>query len=77
MMDIKAQITKIADTLSKDKNLLEQFQKEPAKALEKVIGIDLPDETVNQIVNGVKAKLSADQLKDTAENALGALKKLF
>lgn len=76
-MDIKAQITKITDTLAKDKNLYEQFQKEPVKALEKITGLDLPDEIVQQIIDGVKAKLTADTLKNAAEGALGAFKKLF
>ena len=76
-MDIKAQITKITDTLAKDKNLYELFQKEPVKALEKITGLDLPDEIVQQIIDGVKAKLTADTLKNAAEGALGALKKLF
>ena len=76
-MDIKAQITKITDTLAKDKNLYELFQKEPVKALEKITGLDLPDEIVQQIIDGVKAKLTADTLKNAAEGALGAFKKLF
>ena len=76
-MDIKAQITKITDTLAKDKNLYELFQKEPVKALEKITGLDLPDEIVQQVIDGVKAKLTADTLKNAAEGALGAFKKLF
>lgn len=76
-MDIKAQITKITETLAKDKTLYELFQKEPVKALEKITGLDLPDEIVQQIIDGVKAKLTADTLKNAAEGALGAFKKLF
>ena len=76
-MDIKAQITKITETLTKDKTLYELFQKEPVKALEKITGLDLPDEIVQQIIDGVKAKLTADTLKNAAEGALGAFKKLF
>ena len=56
-MDIKAQITKITDTLAKDKNLYEQFQKEPVKALEKITGLDLPDEIVQPIIDGEPAKI--------------------
>ena len=76
-MDIKAQITKITETLTKDKTLYELFQKEPVKALEKITGLDLPDEIVQQLIDGVKAKLTADTLKNAAEGALGAFKKLF
>lgn len=76
-MDIKAQITKITETLTKDKTLYELFQKEPVKALEKITGLDLPDEIVQQLIDGVKAKLTADKLKNAAEGALGAFKKSF
>ena len=76
-MDIKAQITKITETLTKDTTLYELFQKEPVKALEKITGLDLPDEIVQQLIDGVKAKLTADKLQEVAEGALGAFKKSF
>ena len=72
-MDVKEQITKAVEKISKDKKLQEQFQKEPVKALESVLGVDLPDEIVNQVVQGVKAKLTADKLTGAADE----LKKLF
>lgn len=72
-MDIKAQIEKVVETVTKDKDLLSQFQTEPVKAVEKVIGIDLPDEIINKVVDGVKAKISVDKLSDTFD----AIKKLF
>ena len=40
-MDIKDQITKAVEKITKDKDLQEQFQKEPVKALESVLGVDL------------------------------------
>lgn len=69
-MDVKEQIKKAVEKISKDKNLLEQFQKEPAKALKSVLGIDLPEDMVDQVIQGVKAKLTVDKASD----ALGALK---
>lgn len=72
-MDIKEQISKVVDTVTKDKTILEQFQKEPVKTIEKILGIDLPDDMVNQVVDGVKAKISMDK----AAGAMDALKKLF
>lgn len=62
-MDIKEQISTAVEKISKDKTLQEQFKKEPVKALEKVLGVDLPDNVVNQVVQGVKAKLAADSIK--------------
>ncbi len=72
-MDIKEQITKVVDTVSKDKTILEQFQKEPVKTIEKILGVNLPDDIVNQVIDGVKAKISMDK----AAGAVDALKKLF
>ena len=72
-MDIKEQITKVVERITKDKNLQEQFQKEPVKALENTLGVDLPDEIVEQIINGVKAKLTTDKVSD----AVDSIKNLF
>ena len=41
-MDIKDQITKAVERIASDKDLQEQFQKEPVKALESVLGVDYP-----------------------------------
>ena len=43
------------------------------KALEKVLGVDLPDDIIEKVVDGVKAKIAVDGAKDV----LGTLKKLF
>ncbi len=72
-MDIKAAITKAVEKITKDDALRAQFQKEPVKALEKVLGVDLPDEMLEKIVDGVKAKLAANKLGD----AVDKLKNLF
>lgn len=72
-MDIKEQIKKVVDKISRDKDFQEQFQKDPVKALERVLGVDLPDDVINQVIAGVKAKLTADK----AAGAVDAIKKLF
>ena len=72
-MDVKEQIKKAVEKISKDKGLQEQFKREPVKELENVLGVDLPDEIIDQVVQGVKAKLTADKASD----ALGKLKDLF
>ena len=72
-MDIKEQIEKMAKKVLSDEDLMKQFKKDPIKAVEKILGIDLPDDMIEKIVDGVKAKIAVDGAKD----ALGALKKLF
>jgi hypothetical protein len=76
-MNVQEQITKVTESLSKDKDLLAQFQKDPAAALKKITGLDLPKDAVDQVVEAVKTKLTADKLKNTAEGALNTLKKHF
>ena len=68
------QIKKVVDRITKDENLQEQFQKEPVKALEGILGVDLPDDVINQVVQGVKAKLTADKVSDTVDALKGFLK---
>lgn len=72
-MDIKEQINKIVEKVKKDPEITELFKKDPIKAVEKVLGVDLPDDVIEKIVDGVKAKVNLDKASD----ALGKLKKLF
>ena len=48
-MDIKEQINKVVEEISKNPNIKEQFEKEPVKLIEKLIGVDLPDEIVKSL----------------------------
>ena len=72
-MNIKEQIEKIVEQVQKDDVLRAQFNKDPIKAVEKVLGVDLPDDVIEKIVAGVKAKISIDKVSDVAD----VLKKLF
>lgn len=73
MDNIKEKIEEIVEKLTKDEALRAQFQKDPVKAVEKLLGVDLPDDIVDQVVKGVKGKMTADKLG----GAVDALKKLF
>lgn len=72
-MDIKAKIDELVSKVTKDPEVKDLFAKDPVKAVEKVLGVDLPDEQVKGIIDGVKAKLGADQ----AAGLLGKVKGLF
>ena len=67
-MDIKEQIESIVEKLQKDKALQAQFKKDPVKAVEKLLGVDLPDDLVEKVVAGVKAKLSLDDVSGIVGN---------
>ena len=72
-MDIKEKIESIVEKVTQNPDLKEQFTKDPVKVVESVLGVDLPDDVIEKIIDGVKAKLTVDKLSDVA----GALKKLF
>ena len=72
-MDIQKKISEIVEKIKGDDKLLEKFKKEPIKTVESLLGVDLPDDIIKKIVDGVKAKISLDKAGDL----LGSLKKLF
>lgn len=72
-MDIKEKIEEIVDKVKSDNNFASKFKKDPIKAIEKIIEIDLPDEQINKLIDGVKAKLALDK----NDGLLGKIKKLF
>ena len=72
-MDIKATVEKAVKKLMNSPDLLKKFDTEPAKVIEELVGVDLPDELVNQLIDGIKAKITAEKVGD----ALQGLGKLF
>lgn len=72
-MDIKEKINEVVERVTSDKSLKEKFEKDPIKAIEDVLGVDLPDDMVEKIVDGVKAKVAVDSISDVASK----FKKLF
>ena len=72
-MDIKEKIEQAAKKLMNDPKLLQKFEKEPVKVIEELVGMDLPDALVEQLIDGIKGKLAATKVG----NALEGLGKLF
>ena len=61
MFDIKKKINEIVDKVKNDKTFAKKFKENPIKAVESIIGIDLPDEKIKEIVLAVKTKLNLDK----------------
>ncbi len=61
-IDIKKIIEDIIAKIKGDKDIGEKFQKNPTKTVEGLIGVDLPDDQVNAVVEGVKAKINLDDI---------------
>lgn len=74
-MDIKAKIDEIVNKVKNDPALSKKFSENPIGAVEEILGVDLPDDQIKSIVDGVKAKISADDIKDKIGGFLGGLKK--
>ena len=60
-MDIKAKVEELFAKVKGDKDFLAKFKEDPVKAVEGLLGVDLPDEQINGIVQGLKAKLALDK----------------
>ncbi len=73
--DIKEKINEIVDKIKSDKGLKEKFEKDPIKAIEGIIGVDLPDGAIDKVVDGVKAKLAAGDIGDKLVKLGGLFKK--
>ncbi len=69
-MDIKKKIEKIVNKVKNDKDFANKFQKDPVKAVEGILGVDLPDDQINNIIDGVKAKITADKAGDMIKGLL-------
>ena len=68
-MDIKGKIDEIVKKLKSDKKLMSNFTKDPVSTVEGLIGVDLPNDQVEKIADGIKAKISMDKIG----GALGGL----
>lgn len=71
--DIKAKIEEIVNKIKGDKDIGERFQKDPTKTVEGLIGVDLPEDQINAVVEGVKGKVKLDGITEK----LGGLGGLF
>jgi len=72
-MDIKAKIEEVVARIKEDKDFAAKFSNDPIKAVETVIGVDLPDDQIKLLIEGINAKVSLDK----ADGLLGSIKKLF
>ena len=80
MNEIKEKIEQIVAKLKADKTLLVRFKTQPIKVVEELLGVYLPDEPIEKIIKGVKAKMEIEAAKDKlddAKDAIGGILKMF
>lgn len=74
-MDIKARVEDLAEQIRKNPALLKEFRESPVKAVEAIVGMDLPDAQINQLAELVKAKLDLDKAGDLLKGLGGLFQK--
>lgn len=70
---LKDKIEEIVNKIKSDKDIAAKFQKDPISVVEKLLGVDLPNEQLEQVVDAIKAKIDLDKIGDL----LGGLGGLF
>ena len=73
-MDIKAKIDEVVNKVKSDSSFAEKFKSEPVKAVEDVIGVDLPDDVIKNVIDGVKAKIGVGGVMDKLGGIFGGKK---
>jgi hypothetical protein len=70
---LKDKVEEIVEKIKADKNIAADFQRDPISTVEKLIGIDLPNDQLQGVVDAVKAKIDLDKVGDL----LGGFGSLF
>lgn len=71
--EIQEKIDELVEKIKSDKNIAAKFQKDPIATVEELLGIDLPNDQIEKVVDMIKAKISVDKIS----GALGGIGKLF
>ncbi|MBQ7103959.1 MAG: hypothetical protein IJN89_07870 [Anaerotignum sp.] len=66
-IDIKEIIEKVVDKIKDDPALLAKFKKNPVAVVEKLVGIDLPNDQLEKVADLVMAKINVDKAGDLLE----------
>ena len=70
-MDIEKIISDVLAKLKVDDSLKAAFLKDPIATLEKTLGVDLPDEQIKQVIDGIKNKLGGDAVGGILDKVKG------
>lgn len=60
MENIKEKIEEIVNKVKNDPDFAKNFQENPVKAAEEILGIDLPDDKINGALEAINAKINLD-----------------
>ncbi len=77
-MDLQKLISDVLEKLNLDKNLVAKFQKDPMSVVKSLLsGIDLDNDQLKAIIEGVTAKLNLDDVLKEGGGILDKIKSFF
>ena len=59
---LKDKIEEIVEKIKTDKDIAAKFQRDPIALVEELLGVDLPNEQLEGVVNAIKAKVDLDKV---------------
>ena len=71
--EIQEKIDELVEKVKSDKNIAAKFQRDPIATVEELLGIDLPNDQIEKVVDMIKAKINVEKIS----GALGGIGKLF
>lgn len=74
-MDIKAKVEELVSEIQKNPKLLSQFKENPVPVIEKLVGMDLPDDQIMKLAELVKARIGLDKAGDLLKGLGGLFRK--
>ena len=74
-MDLKKKVEELVAEIQKNPKLLAQFKEKPVPVIEKLVGMDLPDDQIMKLADLVKAKIALDKAGDLLKGLGGLFKK--
>lgn len=61
-MNIRDKIEELVEKIKSDDALRSKFLTDPVSAVEELLGVDLPNDQLENIVEGVKARIKLDDI---------------
>ncbi len=59
---LKDKVEEIVEKVKNDKDIAAKFRADPVSTVEELLGVDLPNDQVEALVEAVKAKLNLEKL---------------
>ena len=74
-IDIAKLAMEAVEKLTSDEKLMAAFKKDPVAVVEKKLGIDLPNDQINALIDAIKAKIKMDDVADVIGGVMNLFKK--